>query len=411
MTNELSIAIKLANGKNQNGTNKLLWLSIAGITISIVVILLSLSIILGFKRQISTFAYSQTGEISLYPYGENWSANQSYINVPNKLIQYLVTQPEVETAFPILQSTALLKTESDFKGIILYGVEDRQYPKFFIQNIESGISPTFSVVQQGDIPIMLPNIIAEKMNINIGDKVQLYFMGNKVKVRSFTLRATYNSAGIEDMPALCPASTLRKLNKLEKNQYSRIIVNLTTNENSPKTAVTLAHRLNNQNHIPIEGYGLSTAEELMPDIFSWLGMLDSNVIFLIVVMLIIGGFTMITGVIIIILDKTNHIGILKALGASNVYIRRVFSYIALRLILQGILLGNIIGALLLGIQWKWKLIKLNPKDYYMDSIPVVFDIEVWVLANITSFILLGTIILIPTRIISGISPSKTIRFE
>ena len=213
------------------------------------------------------------------------------------------------------------------------------------------------------------------------------------------------------MPALCPHDVLKKIKGINAGQYNRIALTAADGLNSTELSSITISKLSQQQIAPIQNYGLSTAEELMPDIFSWLSMLDSNVIFLIVVMLIIGAFTMISGVIIIILDKTAQIGILKALGASNRLIRQLFTWIALRFIVLGIIFGNVLALLLIGLQYQFKLIPLNPEDYYMDSVPVVFDAWVWLAVNLGVVATLLIVVLLTTRIIASIKPSSTMKFE
>ena len=411
MVSALFIASRLARGKSSNRTDKLLWLSISGIVISTLVILISLSVILGFKRQVSSIAYSQTGHISLYPYGENWLSTQQYIDASPKLIDYLERQPEIKSVSPLLQDIALLKTKDDFKTILLYGIEGNRYNPFFSQQLFLGRLPNFSQYDTSSVPLVLPSAVANRLDYKVGDKVRLYFLTNRIKIRAFTLVGIYQSAGLSEMPALCPHDVLQKIKGINEGQYNRIALTAADGLSSTELSSITISKLSQQQIAPIQNYGLSTAEELMPDIFSWLSMLDSNVIFLIVVMLIIGAFTMISGVIIIILDKTAQIGILKALGASNRLIRQLFTWIALRFIVLGIVFGNVLALLLIGLQYQFKLIPLNPEDYYMDSVPVVFDAWVWLAVNLGVVATLLIVVLLTTRIIASIKPSSTMKFE
>lgn len=411
MMNILSIAQRLARGKSQNRTDRLLFLSSAGIVISTMVMLISLSVILGFKQQVASIAYSQTGHISLYPYGEAWTNSQKYIYAPQELVSYLEQQAEIVQVSPLLQDMALLKTKDNFRGIALYGIDSLRYNKFFSERINAGSMPNFSTYTTTQAPIVLPSAIAQGLDLQIGDKVHLYFLDGKIRIRPFLLVATYQSAGLSEMPALCPAQVLRKLKGQPLDYYNRIVLTAEDGYSSVSLAPVVMQRLSKQQVAPVLNYGMSTAEELMPDLFAWLSMLDSNVIFLIVVMLSIGSFTMISGVIIIILDKTNQIGILKALGASNALVRRLFTYVALRLILRSLFLGNLLSALILYVQKQYQILKLNPEDYYMDSVPVVFDGVVALALNAGVFLLLLAVVYGSTRMIARIRPAQTLKFE
>lgn len=161
----------------------------------------------------------------------------------------------------------------------------------------------------------------------------------------------------------------------------------------------------------MSNYAMSTAEELLPELFSWLALLDSNVVFLVVVILLIACFTMIAVVIILVLDKTRHIGILKAIGADDWYIRRIFVLLSVRLVLWGILAGNLVAALLLGLQHYLQPIKLNPRDYFMDTVPVAFDLWVWLAINLAALVLITLSVVFPTRVIGSVRPSEVMRFD
>lgn len=329
----------------------------------------------------------------------------------DRLLGYLRDRDDVAGVYPILQQMSLLKTEEDFAGVMLYGVDSAFGYRFFREAISEGTMPSFGV---GDSinPIVLPSKVAERMGLGIGDKVRLYFTGDRVRVRAYTLAGIYDSHGLEDMPALCSYEFLRRLESLPEGSYSRAIIELKGSDALADAVVSLSEDLIHRPEILGEmQFALSTAEELMPDLFQWLTLLDSNVVFLIVIMLIVGAFTMITGLIVIVLDKTEHIGLLKAIGASTMQVRRVFTLITIRQIAIGLVAGNAMALVLSWIQIRWQVIKLDPHNYFMDAVPVHLDPLLWLGVNVGTLLFITLSILGPTMIVARIRPADIMRID
>lgn len=399
-------------GRSARGVSSLLSLSIASVAISLLVMLVALSIILGFKQQVASVAYSQTGHISLYASGSAWTNSREHISLTPDLQDYLRSRPEVKAVYPLLQQTVMLKTEEDFLGLMLYGVDSAFDYKLFGRTVIAGTIPTFSQRDTVASPIVLPSKTAQRLRLNLGDTVRLYFLGESIRVRTYQLVAIYDSHGLEDMPALCSARSLRRIHKLTPEQYSRAVIFLHSAQATSAVADTLTQALSQRpDLITHSAYALSTAEELIPSLFQWLTLLDSNVVFLSVIMLIIGAFTMVTGLIITVLDKTEHIGVLKALGATNRQIRRIFSLIALRLILRGLLWGNAAALTLCLVQQQTQLVKLDPKSYFMDAMPILIDPWLWLGVNVGTLAFILMAIILPTYIISSIKPADIMRID
>lgn len=411
MKNLVYFARALARAKHQDGANSLIRLSLVGIALSVALVHIAFSIIIGFKGRVSSMAYSQTGQISLMHYGEAWTNTTSFIQLDASTRRYLLAQPEVKHLCPVVQQMAMLKTKDNYSGLMLYGLDEEG----FVGSDLSALLPDslHRVLWQSTSsrPIILPRKQAEQMGLSVGDKVMLYFVGSKVQLRPFDLVGLYETAGLEHMPALATATALRKIARLDSTDVSRILLGLHDTEGSAEVADALYQRFMGQREHPMSNYAMSTAEELLPELFSWLALLDSNVVFLVVVILLIACFTMIAVVIILVLDKTRHIGILKAIGADDWYIRRIFVLLSVRLVLWGILAGNLVAALLLGLQHYLQPIKLNPRDYFMDTVPVAFDLWVWLAINLAALVLITLSVVFPTRVIAAVRPSEVMRFD
>ena len=374
--------------------------------------LLSVTIILGFHRQIHEFAFSQTGHISLNGYGSNWKTSTTPVYVSPELLSFLREEKGVSSVSPLIQQAGLLKTEGDFSGILLYGIDSTFRSRYFTEQVKSGTLPSFSESEYSRPPIVLPSHVARRMNYKVGDAVRIYFFGEKMRVRVFELQAIYESTGLELSPALCPISSLQRLNRWDENTYSRLIIML----QDPDAAYpTLEHLISTLQARPDligeENYGLNLGQELQPELFNWLAFLDTNVYALLSLMVLVGGFAMITGLIIIVLDKSKQIGILKALGATNRQLRQTFLQIAARLILRGIFWGNAIALVLSLAQHHFKIIKLNPANYFTDSVPIHFDLPLWVAINVGTLVVILLMVLVPASLVSRIHPAESMRMD
>jgi len=411
-TTFLSRGLSRGDKAGTRRVSALLRLTTIGVALSLSVMLLSVTIILGFHRQIHEFAFSQTGHISLNGYGSNWKTSTTPVYVSPELLSFLREEKGVSSVSPLIQQAGLLKTEGDFSGILLYGIDSTFRSRYFTEQIKSGTLPSFSESEYSRPPIVLPSHVARRMNYKVGDAVRIYFFGEKMRVRVFELQAIYESTGLELSPALCPISSLQRLNHWDENTYSRLIIML----QDPDAAYpTLDHLISTLQARPDligeENYGLNLGQELQPELFNWLAFLDTNVYALLSLMVLVGGFAMITGLIIIVLDKSKQIGILKALGATNRQLRQTFLQIAARLILRGIFWGNAIALVLSLAQRHFKIIKLNPANYFTDSVPIHFDLPLWVAINVGTLIVILLMVLVPASLVSRIHPAESMRMD
>lgn len=411
-TTFLSRGLSRGDKAGTRRVSALLRLTTIGVALSLSVMLLSVTIILGFHRQIHEFAFSQTGHISLNGYGSNWKTSTTPVYVSPELLSFLREEKGVSSVSPLIQQAGLLKTEGDFSGILLYGIDSTFRSRYFTEQIKSGTLPSFSESEYSRPPIVLPSHVARRMNYKVGDAVRIYFFGEKMRVRVFELQAIYESTGLELSPALCPISSLQRLNHWDENTYSRLIIML----QDPDAAYpTLEHLISTLQARPDligeENYGLNLGQELQPELFNWLAFLDTNVYALLSLMVLVGGFAMITGLIIIVLDKSKQIGILKALGATNRQLRQTFLQIAARLILRGIFWGNAIALVLSLAQRHFKIIKLNPANYFTDSVPIHFDLPLWVAINVGTLVVILLMVLVPASLVSRIHPAESMRMD
>ena len=409
------LAKGLSRGKARQGTRRLssiLRLTTIGVALSLSVMLLSVTIILGFHRQVHEFAFSQTGHISLNGYGSDWKTSTTPIRISPRLLTYLRGQADIETATPLVQQAGLLKTEDDFSGILLYGIDSSFRSRYFEENIRSGSFPSFATTSGDRPPIVLPSHVARRMGYQVGDHIRIYFFGEKMRIRVFELQAIYESTGLELSPALCPITTLQKLNHWDEHTFSRLLIML---REPDKAGAVLEHIITSLQARPDligeENYGMNLGQELQPELFNWLAFLDTNVYALLSLMLLVGGFAMITGLIIIVLDKSRQIGILKALGATNSQLRQTFLLITARLILKGVFWGNLLALTLSLVQRHYKVIKLNPANYFTDAVPIHFDLGLWLGINVGTLVVILLMVIVPASLVSRIHPVESMRID
>lgn len=401
------------NQHGSKGISRLLSLSLVGVALSVMVMLLSVAIIQGFKAQVSSVAYSQSGHLNLHSYTTVGISTSDHITLEPSLLGYLRQQDEIVEVLPIVQQTAMIKTESDFAGLRLYGVDSGFSSALYTEALTEGVMPTFSSLDSVSHPLVLPSQATERLGLKTGQSIKLYFLsGDQIRVRAFTLVGIYNSHGLEQMPGLCPGASLRKLDKLSPGTYSQLMLFLRAPAKTTEVAEQLTTALlERPDLLGSNSYGLSTARELMPAMFEWLDLLDSNVVFLIAIMLLVGAFTMITGVIIVVLDKTEHIGLLKAIGATDQQVRRIFALIALRLIIQGMATGNLLALAVCWVQQRWQVIPLDPASYFMDAVPIHISPGLWLGINLGTLAFITLAIFVPTLIITRIKPADIMRID
>lgn len=404
--------LQRAKQRGANGTSGSLRLTTIGIALSLSVMLLSVAIILGFREQIHEFAFSQTGHISLNSYGSNWRNSNTPVKVSNQLLNFLRCEPYIERVMPIVQEAGLLKTEEDFSGILLYGIDPSFKSDYFVNSLREGRLPNVSPEAIEAPEIALPTHVADRMGCELGEKVRIYFFGDKMRVRVYTLVGIYESTGLELSPALCPMISLQRLNQWGSDSYSRLMIMLRHPGDAEKELNKLITRL--QAHpdlIANEDYGMNLGQELQPELFNWLTFLDTNVYALLGLMILVAGFSMITGLIILVLDKSRQIGILKALGATNSLLRKVFLLLSGHLILRGMIWGNVLALILCLLQKQFKIIHLNPANYFMSSVPIHFDLLAWIGINLGTLLLILLMVLVPAGLVSRIRPAESMRID
>ena len=400
------ISSRIFSMEKGNLSSVVMKIAIISIALGISIMLISIAVVVGFKNQIKDKVVGFVSPIQIQALNQNESIEETPF-VYDTTLQSKLTVPFIKSVYPTANKAGLIKTDTEIHGIILKGV-DKDYDWYYINsNLTSGEVPHYTEEERSN-DVVISKIIADKLLLNVGDDVRIWFVGEDMKTRGrkFSVKGIYETGLTEcdERFIYCDLNQIRRLNGWENDYVGHLEIQL--NEDVDVLEA------NNYIYYSIPTYLISyTARELYPHIFDWLDLQDMNVVIIIVLMLLVAGITIISMLLIIVLERTSTIGVLKALGANNRFVRQVFLQRSKRILFIGMLIGNIIGIGLCMIQKYTEIIKLSPESYYLSSVPIELNLTHIVLLNVGTFLLWVMMMLIPTMMINNINPSKSIRFE
>lgn len=381
-----------------------------GVSVGIIVMIVSLCIIVGFKHEIKEKIIGFGGHIQVRNY-EASEYGDNPVTADNIDIQKIASATGVTSVREFIHKPGLISVGDEFEGIIVKGIGSDYNNDFLASHIVEGTFPQFSDTAASN-KIIISRLIANRLKISSGDKINIYFIQDGIKARRMTVEGIYetNLSEMDELLAVTDIYTTRRLNNWSSNQSSGLEISVSDYENIDYTRDTLIGTIRDIADKHRQRLFVQTVEENNPRMFAWLDILDGTVWIILVLVLGIAGFTVISGLLILILEKSNLIGILKALGAHNASVRKIFLYYATFIIGRGMLWGNFIGILLCLIQQQTGIIALDPTMYYMDRVPIMFTW--WLLPmNVIVFIISVAMLVLPSMIISHIEPTKAIKFE
>lgn len=364
----------------------------------------TICIVVGFKRTITHQIAGFGAHIQIVNFDNNNTYDMLPVSFSDSLLTAIRKTPHVESVMPFITKPGIAKTDSDFLGVVFKTLTDT----LFLQtNLREGHLP------QGPNDILVSERQASALNLHPGDKLLSYFVEDEVRARKFTIAGIYATgfAEYDDLFIWCETPVLRQLNGWDSTQVSGIQIAVDDIRRIDLTAEHLYDLAYNRFDRDGNGYYIQTIRELTPAIFSWLDLLNMNVIVIIILMLCVSGFSIIAGLVILILDAIQLIGTLKALGADNRFVSRIFLTQASMLILRGMLWGNILGLGLCAVQYFTHVLPLDAANYYVDAVPVAFP-WLWLIGlNILFFVISFAVMLLPAAIVSRIEPTKVMQFE
>ena len=384
-----------------------------GIAIGLAVMIVAVAVVIGFKHEVRDKVVGIGSDITI----TNFDAQKSYETVPvvagDSLLDALRSMEGVKHVQRYSTKPGMIMTEDNFLGMVLKGVSQEYDWTFLKEHLQEGEIPSFTDSASTN-RTLVSRTIANKLNLKLGDKLYTYYISaENVRARRLEVAGIYqtNFSIYDDMFLLTDLYTVNRLNAWKADQASGIELEVADVSRLEETKEAISAEVDMLKDRYGATYYTQTVEESNPQIFAWLDLLDMNVWVILILMTGVAGFTMISGLLIIILERTNMIGVLKALGADNLAIRKVFLSFSVFLIGRGMLWGNIIGLSFVFIQSQFHLFKLDPSIYYVDSVPVVFQLWWWVLLNVCSLLASVLMLVGPSYLIAHIHPAKSIRFE
>ncbi len=384
-----------------------------GIALGMSIMLIALAVVTGFQNEVSRKVFGFGSHIQVSALTNNQTYEMPPIAANDSTLQLFAAIDNINDVQRFCVKPAILKTATDFEGVVLKGVDEHYNWDFFTESLTQGRLPQLNDSVCSN-EIIISEQVARNLQLSTGDAILAYFIQNNVRVRKFTITGIYNT-GLLEFDKLFIIGDLRhiqQLNQWTEEQVSGIEIKVNDIDRTHQTAY---HIFQQTAHTYGEGYDnpyyTRTMMELQPQIFNWLSLLDMNMVVILTLMMAVAGFTMISGLLILILDKTHLIGTLKALGANNWTIRKVFLYQAAYLIGKGMLWGNLIGIGLCLLQHQFGIVHLDPSIYFVSTVPVELQLLPLCILNLGVGITTLLMLLLPSHLIAKISPAKAIRFD
>ena len=378
--------------------------ALGGIVIGVMVMIVAICVVVGFKQEIQRKVAGFGSHIQVVSFDNNATYELQPVEVSDSLRMKLQGIPHVKQVSTFASKPGILKTDSAFQGIVFKGTD---YWDYFAENLVEGELPS------AKNEVIISTVLADQLHLTVGDAILCYFVQEDLRVRKLYVSGLYNTcmSEMDRLFVLGNIDLVRQLNQWKKSQSSGIELLVDDlkylHEVADRVYFATVGRLDEAGN----AFYTQTLEQLNPQIFGWLDLLDMNVVIIIVLMLCVSGFSIITGLIILILESITLIGTLKALGANNRFVRRIFIYEAILLVGKGMLWGNILGLGIVALQYFTQAIPLDAAVYYVSYVPMAFPWGWLVALNIGVLLVAWVIMLAPSAIVSQISPARVMHFE
>lgn len=387
-------------------------IAMAGIAIGLAVMLIAVAVVIGFKSEVRNKVIGFGSHIQI----SNFDAVRSYethpVVVNDSMMAALSADPRVKHVQRYSTKPGIIKTGDAFQGMVLKGVGPEFDADFFRSHLVEGEIPVFSDSVSTN-QVVVSKAIADKLKLKLGDKIYTYYIQGDVRARRLTVKGIYrtNFSEYDNLFLLTDLYTVNRLNNWKEGQVSGAELQVHDYDGLEETTYRIAVDTDNKKDALGGTYYVQNIVQMNPQIFAWLDLLDLNVWVILILMIGVAGFTMISGLLIIIIERTQMIGILKALGANNLTIRKVFLWFSVFLIGKGMLWGNAIGIAFCLLQSRFNIFKLNPETYYVDTVPVSVNLWIFLLINIGTLLASVLMLLGPSYLITKINPASSMRYE
>ncbi|WP_419803200.1 ABC transporter permease [Mucilaginibacter sp.] len=400
------IAGRISFRSKRTFSKMIVRIAITGIMLGLGVMILSLAIVKGFKQEIREKVRGFSGDIQIVKYDLNASYENSPFSADPVLVQQIAANPNFKHIQPFATKPAIIKAHDAIEGVVLKGVDQNYDLSFFRKNMASGRVIDFKDSVSAQAQIMISQYTANRLNLKVGNDFLMYFVQQPLRKRKFKIVGIFN-IGVEEVDKTYVIGSLpliRHLNNWQKNEVGGYELSVPDFNNLQASTNALSDIL------PVE-LKFFTVQQFYPTIFEWLDLLDVNTRVILILMLVVAVINMISALLIMILERTGMIGMLKALGASNWSIQQMFLLNALYLIAAGLLLGNLFGVGLSFFQNHTHFFKLDQASYYMNFVPIQLELQDVLWLNLGTLVVCVLVLLVPSMLVSSISPVKAIRFK
>lgn len=371
-------------------------LPMVSIAVSYLVMIIAVSVSSGFRREIRTGVSSISGDIQLTPSTLNFIDENDPISSRPSYLGAIDSLKGVSAVTPAVYRAGIVKTDGDIHGVLFKGVPSRDTAR---------------------LGVCIPSRLSEMLGLDIGDKMLTYFVGERVKVRKFTVTGVYPSLVDVGQAQIVYTSLpdLQRLNEWDEDEVSALEITLEDEYKAPSRIEMLNDRIGTIALSRSLGWDdCSVATSVMkryPQLFDWLNLIDFNVMIILVLMTIVAGFNMISGLLIMLFRSISTIGILKSMGMTDRNIAAVFLRVSSNLVLKGMAVGNAVALLFCFVQDKFHLIRLNPENYFVPFVPVSVNLPKIIVADLVSYAVIMLLLLIPCMFISRVDPARTVRSQ
>ena len=400
------------NDGNKEVSKPAVRIAMAGISIGLAVMIVSVAVVIGFKNQVRDKVVGLASEVIVTSLDDAQLYMTAPIAAGDSLMDALKQKPDISHVQRYSVKPGMIMTDESFQGMVLKGVGQEYDMSYIREHVVDGEIPVFTDSAATNL-VLVSKSIADKLNLNVGDKIYTYYVDDNVRGRRLTVSAIYqtNFSAYDDYFLLTDLYTVNRLNKWKADQVSGIEIDVDDYSRIDAVNEDIRTGLFESSDKYGQSYFSRTIVEANPQIFAWLDLLDLNVWVILILMTGVAGFTMISGLLIIILERTNMIGVLKAMGADNNSIRKIFLSFSVFLIGRGMLWGNVIGLSLCLIQYFFEPVKLDPSVYYVSFVPIELNVIIYILLNVFTLIVSVLMLVGPSYLISRIHPARSIRYE
>ena len=415
MSFELFIARRIYADKTEDGerfSRPAIRIAMLGVAIGVAVMLISLAVVLGFKHEVSEKVIGFGGHIQVLSLTQNQNYEMMPVLTNDTLVRKVKQVQGIDHIQRFATKIGILKTEENFRGLTFKGVGEDYDLSFFRKSLVEGEMPHFSS-RKATNEMLLSKKVAGDLGVKVGDRVFAYFMGDEaMRARRFKVTGIFatNMNDYDRNYVITDIYTVRKLNGWDAEMSSGLEVTVSDFDRVESITQQLQFLHQGADRYGVT-YGVFSIKDLAAHTFSWLAVLDMNVVMILILMILVSTFTVVSGLLIIMLERINMIGTLKVLGATNGAVRRVFIHFSVMLVGRGLLWGNLIGLLLCWLQQHYHLLALDASVYYIDSVPVQFNWPLILAVNAITLLISTLVIWGSSHLISIGKPSDTLRYE